>query len=176
LEAMGAPTGGLQVVQGARNWWHPGRSGSLKMGPKTVVAEFGEVHPRVLKALGVDGPVLAFELFMNALPHQKAKVGKAKGKLDLSPLMPLTRDFAFLMSADKPAGEIVRAVAGADKALITDLSVFDRYQGQGVAEGEVSVALQVTISPRDKTLTDGEIEALSGKIISAVSKQGGRLR
>ncbi len=176
LEAMGAPTGGLQVVQGARSWWHPGRSGSLKMGPKTVVAEFGEVHPRVLKALGVDGPVLAFELFLNALPPQKAKVGKAKGKLDLSPLMPLTRDFAFLMSADKPAGEIVRAVAGADKVLITDVSVFDRYQGQGVAEGEVSVALQVTISPRDKTLTEGEIEALSGKVIAAVAKQDGRLR
>jgi phenylalanyl-tRNA synthetase beta chain len=176
LEAMGAPSGGLQVVQGARSWWHPGRSGSLKLGPKTVVAEFGEVHPRVLKALGVDGPVLAFELFLNALPPHKAKVTKTKAKLDLSPLMPLTRDFAFLMAAEKPAGDIVRAVAGADKALITDVAVFDRYQGQGVVEGEVSLALQVTISPRDKTLTDAEIEALSAKVIAAVSKQGGRLR
>jgi phenylalanyl-tRNA synthetase beta chain len=176
LEAMGAPTGGLQVVQGARSWWHPGRSGSLKMGPKTVVAEFGEIHPRVLKALGVDGPVLAFELFLNALPPHKAKASKTKAKLDLSPLMPLTRDFAFLLSADKPAGDIVRAVTGADKALITNVSVFDRYQGQGVAEGEVSLALQVTIAPRDKTLTDGEIEALSAKVIAAVGKQGGRLR
>jgi phenylalanyl-tRNA synthetase beta chain len=176
LEAMGAPTGGLQVVQGARAWWHPGRSGSLKMGPKTVVAEFGEVHPRVLKALGVDVPVLAFELFLNALPPAKAKATKTKVKLDLSPFMPLTRDFAFLMAADKPAGDIVRAAAGADKALITDVSVFDRYQGPGVDEGHVSVALQVTISPRDKTLTDAEIEALSGKVIAAVAKQGGRLR
>jgi phenylalanyl-tRNA synthetase beta chain len=176
LEAMGAPTGGLQVVQGARSWWHPGRAGTLKMGPKTIVAEFGELHPRVLKSLGVDGPVLAFELFLNALPPAKAKASKTKAKLDLSPLMPLTRDFAFLMSADKPAGDIVRAVAGADKALITDVSVFDRYQGQGVAEGEVSLALQVTISPRDKTLTDAEIEALSAKVIAAVAKQGGRLR
>jgi phenylalanyl-tRNA synthetase beta chain len=176
LDAMGIPTGGLQVVQGARSWWHPGRSGSLKMGPKTVVAEFGEVHPRVLKTLGVDGPVLAFELFLNALPAQKAKASKSKAKLDLSPLMPLTRDFAFLMSADKPAGDIVRAVAGADKALITDVAIFDRYQGAGVAEGEVSLAVQVTLQPRDKTLTDAEIEALSVKVIAAVGKQGGRLR
>jgi phenylalanyl-tRNA synthetase beta chain len=176
LEAIGAPTGGLQVVQGARPWWHPGRSGSLKMGPKTVVAEFGEVHPRVLKALGVDGPVLAFELFLNALPPHKAKANKTKGKLDLSPLMPLTRDFAFVMRADKPAGDIVRAVAGADKALITNVTIFDRYQGPGVEEGHISLALQVTLSPREKTLTDSEIEAVSAKVISAAVKQGGRLR
>lgn len=176
LEAMGAPIGGLQVVRGARSWWHPGRSGSLKMGPKTVVAEFGEIHPRILKALGVDGPVLAFELFLNALPPQKAKAGKTKAKLDLSPLMPLTRDFAFLMSADKPAGDILRAVWGADKALITDVAVFDRYQGAGVADGEVSLAVQVTLQPRDKTLTEAEIEALTAKVIAAVGKQGGRLR
>lgn len=176
LEAMSAPTGGLQVVQGARSWWHPGRSGSLKMGPKTVVAEFGEVHPRVLKALGVDGPVLAFELFLNALPAHKTRAGKSKAKLDLSPLMPLTRDFAFVMSADKPASDIVRAVAGADKALITDVAVFDRYQGPGVADGQVSLALQVTLQPRDKTLTEAEIEALSAKVIATVAKQGGQLR
>jgi phenylalanyl-tRNA synthetase beta chain len=176
LEAMGAPTGGLQVVQGARSWWHPGRSGSLKMGPKTVVAEFGEIHPRVAKALGVSGPILAFELFLNALPAHKAKATKSKTKLDLSPLMPLTRDFAFLMPEDKPAGEIVRAISGADKTLISDVSVFDRYQGIGVPEGEISLALQVTLTPRDKTLADTDIEALSAKIIAAVSKQGGRLR
>jgi phenylalanyl-tRNA synthetase beta chain len=176
LEAMGAPTGGLQVVQGARNWWHPGRSGSLKMGPKVVVAEFGEIHPRVLKAMGLEGPVLAFELFLNALPPHKAKASKSKAKLDLSPLMPLTRDFAFVVPADKPAGDLVRAVAGADKALITNVAVFDRYQGPGVGGGEVSLALQVTISPRDKTLTDGEIEAVSTKVIAAAAKAGGRLR
>jgi phenylalanyl-tRNA synthetase beta chain len=110
------------------------------------------------------------------LPPHKAKASKSKAKLDLSPLMPLTRDFAFVMAADKPAGEIVRAVAGADKALITDVSVFDRYQGPGVAEGELSLALQITLSPRDKTLTDGEIEAVSAKVIAAVAKVGGRLR
>jgi phenylalanyl-tRNA synthetase beta chain len=176
LEAMGAPTGGLQVVQGARAWWHPGRSGSLKMGPKIVVAEFGEIHPRVLKAMGLSGPVLAFELFLNALPPHKAKASKSKAKLDLSPLMPLTRDFAFVIASDKPAGDLVRAVAGADKALITDVAIFDRYQGPGVGEGELSLALQVTLSPRDKTLTDSEIEALSAKVIAAAAKVGGRLR
>ena len=176
LEAMGAPTGGLQAVQGARSWWHPGRSGSLKMGPKIVVAEFGEIHPRVLKALGVDGPVLAFELFLKALPPQKAKISKTRGKLTLSPFMPLTRDFAFVMRADTPAGDIVRAILGVDKSLITDAAIFDRYQGVGVAEGDVSLALQVTLSPRDRTLTDTEIDSVSAKIIAAVVKQGGRLR
>jgi phenylalanyl-tRNA synthetase beta chain len=176
LEAMGAPMGGVQVTQGARDWWHPGRSGSLKIGPKIVIAEFGEIHPRILKAMGVDGPVLAFELFMSALPPQKSKAGKSRGKLNVSPLMPLTRDFAFVMPTDKPAGDIVRAVSAADKSLISDVSVFDRYQGPGIGEGEVSLALQVTLSPREKTLTDAEIEALSAKVIGVVAKQGGRLR
>ena len=176
LEAMSAPTNGLQVIQGARSWWHPGRSGSLKLGPKTIIAEFGEIHPRVLKAMGIEGPIMAFELFMNALPPQKAKSGKNKAKLSISPLMPLTRDFAFLMSVDKPAGDIMRAVSGADKDLITDVIIFDRYQGPGVSEGELSLALQVRLTPRDKTLTDGDIEAVSAKIIAAVRKQGGRLR
>jgi phenylalanyl-tRNA synthetase beta chain len=176
LEAMGAPTGGLQVVQGARSWWHPGRSGSIKMGPKTVVAEFGEIHPRVLKTMGVEGPVLAFELFLNALPPSKAKAGKSKPKLDLSAFMPLTRDFAFVVPADKPAGDLMRAIVGADKALISDVTIFDRYQGLGIGEGEVSLALQVTLAPREKTLTDAEIEAVSAKVIAAVAKVGGRLR
>lgn len=176
LDAMGAPTGGLQVVQGARSWWHPGRSGSLKMGPKTVVAEFGEIHPRVLKAMNVEGPVLAFELFLNALPPAKARAGKSKAKLDLSPLMPVTRDFAFVVNSTKPAGDLVRAVQGADKALITDVTIFDRYQGIGLGTDEVSLGLQVTLQPREKTLTDAEIEAVSAKIVAAVAKQGGRLR
>lgn len=176
LDAMGAPTGGLSVVQGARAWWHPGRSGALMMGPKTRVAEFGELHPRTLKALGVDGPLLAFELFLDAIPPAKAKGGKARAKLDLSPLMPLTRDFAFLVPADKAAGDVARAVANADKALIADVAVFDRYAGPGVADGEVSLALQVTIQPKDKTLTDADIDALAAKVIAAAGKQGGRLR
>ncbi len=176
LDAMGASTGGMQTVQGARAWWHPGRSGSFKLGPKTILAEFGELHPRVLKELGVDGPVYGFELFLDALPPAKVKAGKTKAKLEASALMPLTRDFAFVAKADLPAGDLIRAVAQVDKALISDVSLFDRYQGQGVAEGEVSLGLEVALQPRERTLTDAEIEAVSTKIIAAAAKLGARLR
>ncbi len=176
LDAMGASTGGMQTVQGARAWWHPGRSGSFKLGPKTILAEFGELHPRVLKELGVDGPVFGFELFLDALPPAKVKAGKTKAKLEASAFMPLTRDFAFVAKADLPAGDLIRAVAQVDKALISYVSLFDRYQGQGVAEGEVSLGLEVALQPRDRTLTDVEIEAVSTKIIAAAVKLGARLR
>jgi phenylalanyl-tRNA synthetase beta chain len=176
LDAMGASTGGMQAVQGARAWWHPGRSGTFKLGPKTILAEFGELHPRVLKELGVDGPVYGFELFLDALPPAKVKVGKTKAKLEASAFMPLTRDFAFVAKADLPAGDLIRAVAQVDKSLISEVSLFDRYQGQGVADGEVSLGLEVTLQPRERTLTDAEIEAVSTKIIAAAAKLGARLR
>jgi phenylalanyl-tRNA synthetase beta chain len=176
LDAMGASTGGMQTVQGARAWWHPGRSGTFKLGPKTILAEFGELHPRVLKELGVDGPVYGFELFLDALPPAKVKVGKTKAKLEASAFMPLTRDFAFVAKADLPAGDLIRAVAQVDKSLISEVSLFDRYQGQGVADGEVSLGLEVTLQPRERTLTDAEIEAVSTKIIAAAAKLGARLR
>jgi phenylalanyl-tRNA synthetase beta chain len=176
LDAMGASTGGMQAVQGARAWWHPGRSGTFKLGPKTILAEFGELHPRVLKELGVDGPVYGFELFLDALPPAKVKGGKTKAKLEASALMPLTRDFAFVAKADLPAGDLIRAVAQVDKSLISEVSLFDRYQGQGVADGEVSLGLEVTLQPRERTLTDAEIEAVSTKIIAAAAKLGARLR
>ncbi len=176
LDAMGASTGGIQTVQGARAWWHPGRSGTFKLGPKTILAEFGELHPRVLKELGVDGPVYGFELFLDALPPAKVKTGKTKAKLEASAFMPLTRDFAFVAKSDLPAGDLIRAAIQVDKALISDVSLFDRYQGQGVGEGEVSLALQVSLQPRERTLTDAEIEAVSTKIIAAAAKLGARLR
>ena len=176
LDAMGASTGGMQTVQGGRAWWHPGRSGSFKLGPKTILAEFGELHPRVLKELGVDGPVYGFELFLDALPPAKVKAGKTKAKLEASAFMPLTRDFAFVAKADLPAGDLIRAVGQVDKALISDVSLFDRYQGQGVADGEVSLAVEVALQPRERTLTDAEIEAVSAKIIAAAAKLGARLR
>ena len=176
LDAMGASTGGIQTVQGARAWWHPGRSGTFKLGPKTILAEFGELHPRVLKELGVDGPVYGFELFLDALPPAKVKAGKTKAKLEASAFMPLTRDFAFVARADLPAGDLIRTVAQVDKALISDVSLFDRYQGQGIGEGEVSLGLEVSLQPRERTLTDAEIEAVSTKIIAAAAKLGARLR
>jgi phenylalanyl-tRNA synthetase beta chain len=176
LEAMGVPTNSLQISQGARDWWHSGRAGTIKMGPKNVIAEFGEIHPRILKAMDLDGPILAFELFVSDLPPAKPKASKAKPKLDLSPLMPLTRDFACVVAADKPAADLVRVIAGVDKALIKDVRVFDRYQGQGIAPDMVSLAFQVTLAPRDKTLTDADIETLSTNIIASLEKQGARLR
>ena len=172
LDEMGAP--GLQVVQGQNSpWWHPGRSARLQLGPKNIVAEFGELHPRVLKDLDAEGPMLAFELDLGAIPEPKKKPTKTKAALSLSDLMPLTRDFAFLVDLGVPAGEIVRPILGADKALIAAARVFDVYQGKGVPEGSKSVAVEVTVQPTEKTLTDAEIEALSSRIVAAADKAAG---
>jgi phenylalanyl-tRNA synthetase beta chain len=176
LEELGAPN--LQLVQtGTSPWWRPGRSARLQLGPKTVVAEFGELHPRVLKQLDVEGPVLAFEIDLDALPEPKKKAVKTRPALKLSPLMPLARDFAFVVGADVAAGDLVKAVAAADKALIQGARVFDVYSGAGVPEGSKSVAVEVTIQPQDKTLTEAEIEALSARIVAAAEKAtGAKLR
>ena len=176
LDEMGAPN--LQVVQGeASAWFHPGRSARLQLGPKNLVAEFGELHPRVLKDLDAEGPMLAFELTLDAIPEPKKKPTKTKAALALSALMPLTRDFAFLVDLGVPAGEVVRPILGADKALIADARVFDVYQGKGVPEGQKSVAIEVTVQPTEKTLTDAEIEALSARIVAAANKAvGAKLR
>jgi len=176
LEELGAPP--LQTVQGqSAPWWHPGRSARLQLGPKTLLAEFGEIHPAILKALDVEGPLYAFELNIDALPEPKRKATKTKPALALSPLMPLKRDFAFVVGQATAAGDLSRAVAGADKALIEAARVFDVYQGPGVPDGAKSVAVEVTIQPREKTLTDAEIEALSSRIVAAAEKAvGAKLR
>ena len=177
LEEIGAPVASLQLVQGQnRDWWHPGRSARLQLGPKNVMVEFGELHPRILKALDADGPMVAFEIVLDNVPEPRGQKGKARGSADLSAFMPLTRDFAFVVEDAKPAGDLVRAVSGADKALIADVRVFDVYRGKGVEDGFKSVALEVVLQPRDATLTDAEIEALTAKVVAAVEKQGGKLR
>jgi len=176
LEEIGAPVGSLQLAQGSnRDWWHPGRSARLQLGPKTVIAEFGALHPRVLKALDADGPMLAFEIVLESVPEPKSKA-KARGPAALSPLMPLSRDFAFVVEDSRPAGDLVRAATGADKALIETVRVFDVYRGAGVDEGFKSVALEVVIQPREATLTEAEIEALSAKVVAAAEKLGAKLR
>jgi phenylalanyl-tRNA synthetase beta chain len=178
LDELGAPTGSLQIAQGqASPWWHPGRSARLQLGPKAVLAEFGQVHPGVLRSLDVEGPVYAFEAFVEAIPEQRRKGGKTRAAFEASSLMPLSRDFAFVVAEDRAAGDLVKAAAGADKALIAGVEVFDVYQGKGVPEGHKSVALQVRIQPRDKTLTDAEIEQLSARIVAAAEKAvGAKLR
>ena len=177
LEDIGAPVGSLQLVQGSnRDWWHPGRSARLQLGPKNVIVEFGALHPRVLKTLDADAPMLAFEIVLDAVPEPRGARAKTRGPANLTALMPLSRDFAFVVPDDRAAGDLVKAVAGADKALIADVRVFDVYRGQGVPDGHASIALEVDIQPRDATLTEAEIEALSAKIVAAAAKAGGQLR
>ena len=176
LAAAGAPTANVQITADAPGWYHPGRSGTLRLG-KTVLAHFGEINPRVLRRLDVAGPVAGFEVFLDDLPAPRAKGGKARPLLRPSPLQPVERDFAFVVDTDVPADKMVRAAAGADKALIADVTVFDVYEGEAIGEGKKSVALAVTLQPTDKTLTDDEIDAVAKKVIANVEKQtGGELR
>jgi len=174
LDELGAPTANLQVAQeGSPAWWRPGRAARLQLGPKAQIAAFGEIHPSVLKALDTPGPVYAFEIWLEAIPEPKKKAVKTKPALTLSPLMPLSRDFAFLVDKATPAGDVIRAVQSADRVLISGARVFDVYEGAGVPEGAKSVAVEVTLQPRDKTLTDAEIEAVSAKIVAAAAKSAG---
>jgi phenylalanyl-tRNA synthetase beta chain len=153
--------------------WHPGRAGTLRLGPKQVVATFGELHPAFLKALRVDGPVIALELNLDALPIPKAKAGKTKPKLDKADLTPIRRDFAFVVDEKIPAGDIVRMAGKADPKLIAAVKVFDVYRGPGVGEGKKSVAVEVTIQPRGEALKDAEIDAIAAGVVASVSKATG---
>jgi phenylalanyl-tRNA synthetase beta chain len=174
LEAVtGAPMS-APVTQGGPGWYHPGRSGTVAMGPK-VIAQFGELHPKVLAALDLKVPAAGFEIFLDAIPEPKAK-GRARPLFSPSPFQAIERDFSFVVDANVPAGEIVKAVRLADRNLIEQVSVFDVYEGKGVPEGQKSIAVAVRIQPRQATLTDGEIEALAKKIVGAALKLGASLR
>ncbi|MCC2651704.1 MAG: phenylalanine--tRNA ligase subunit beta [Microvirga sp.] len=173
LAALGIPSGGLQIVAGGPAWFHPGRSGTLQFGPKSVVGAFGEVHPKVLKALDLKGPLVAFELNLDALPPPKAKPTKMKPKLTLPDFQPLTRDFAFVVGRDVAAGDIVKAAQATERQLIVGVDVFDIYEGTGIDPDKKSVAIAVTLQPTEKTLTDVEIEAVSAKIVGEVTKKTG---
>jgi phenylalanyl-tRNA synthetase beta chain len=173
LEAAGAPIATVQVVAAAPAWYHPGRSGTIQMGPQNRLAHFGEIHPRVLAAMDVKGPLVGFEVVLNAVPGSKSK-GATRAALNVSDLMPLSRDFAFVVDSNVEAEKLVKAARGADKALIADVSVFDVYRLDG---GKTSLAIEVILQPRDKTLTEAEIDAVSAKIVAAVGKAtGGTLR
>lgn len=175
IESAGIPASGLQVSRDAPAWYHPGRSGVLRMGTN-IVARFGELHPATLEALDVKGPVVGFEVMLGNIPQAKKK-GTARPLVQLPPLQPVARDFAFLVDAKVEADTLIRAIRGSDKDLITDVQLFDVYMGKGVPEGKKSVAISVTLQPRNQTLTDADIEAIGKKIIDAVaSKTGGVLR
>jgi phenylalanyl-tRNA synthetase beta chain len=173
LSSLGLSIENVQVATEAPAWYHPGRAGALKLGPKTVLAWFGELHPRVLAALDVKGPAVAFELFLDALPAPKAKDSKARPLLRLSAFQPVERDFAFVLDANVSADQVIRAAKGADKALVSAVSVFDVYQGKGVPEGKKSLAIAVRLQPTTRTLTDAEIESVGQKIVAAVVKATG---
>lgn len=174
LANLGLAPASVQIAQGsAPGWFHPGRSAALQLGPKVVLGAFGELHPRTLKALGVDGPMVGFELILDALPQPKAKPTRAKPPFEGSALQPLARDFAFLVDRTVPAAELIRAAQASDRKLVTRVDLFDRYEGPGVPEGKISLALAVTLQPREKTLTDAEIEEISGRIVAQVTKATG---
>ena len=177
LEAAGAPGEALRVEPKAPAWYHPGRSGAVKLGPKTVLGYFGEIHPAVLAAMDVAGPVAGFELFVDAVPAAKRKAGTALPLLRPSPFQAVQRDFAFVVDADVAAGDVLRAARAADKELITEVTVFDVYTGEGIGAGKKSLAIAVTLQPTEKTLTDAEIEDTAARIVASVAKAtGGVLR
>jgi phenylalanyl-tRNA synthetase beta chain len=177
LTAAGAPPQALQVVAGGPPWFHPGRCGTIQIGPQNVLGHFGELHPRILEAIDAAGPLAVFEVILERIPEPKAKATRAKAALDLSPFQPVERDFAFVVERGVKAADIVRTAQAADRKLITGVTVFDVYEGPGIEAGKKSIAIAVTIQPREKTMTDVEIDALAAKIVAEVGKRtGGVLR
>lgn len=174
--AWGQDAGSVPIEHGAGKGYHPGRSGKIVMG-KTELAVFGEIHPSVLAALDIKGPASAFEVYLDAIPAAKGKGGKSRGRLELSSLMPVERDFAFVVDTKVTAAQVLKAARGADQALIERVDVFDLYEGKGMPEGKKSLAIAVTLQPKEKTLTEADIDAVAQKIVAAVTKAtGGVLR
>ena len=177
LEAAGAPVDRLQVEAGGPSWYHPGRSGTIKLGPKVILGTFGEFHPKTLDALDASGPLCGFEVYLDAIPEAKAKPTRTKPKLELSPFQAVRRDFAFVVDKTVEAAAVSKAAGAADKKLVTGVRVFDIFEGPSLGEGKKSVAIEVAIQPVERTLTDEDFEALARKIVENVAKQtGGVLR
>jgi phenylalanyl-tRNA synthetase beta chain len=177
LDALGHDIDKVQIVAEAPAWSHPGRGGRVQLGPTNVIAWFGELHPAWTEDLDLRGPVVAFEMDLDAIPEPRRKPTKGKPALKLSDLMPVERDFAFVLDRAVPAATLLRAARNADKTLITAVDVFDLFEGQGVGEGKKSVAIRVTLQPMEKTLTDEEIDKVGTAVVAAVGKAtGGSLR
>ncbi|WP_370047524.1 MULTISPECIES: phenylalanine--tRNA ligase subunit beta [Salipiger] len=175
LSAIGAPAK-MQILRGAEEWWHPGRHGKLCLGPKKVLGVFGEIHPKVLAELGVKGPAVGFTLYPSEIPLPRSK-GSGRPALKLNDLQAVERDFAFVVDADVAALDLVNAAAGADKALIEEVRVFDEFIGGSLGEGKKSLAITVRLQPSDATLKEKDIEAVGAKIVEKVTKAtGGTLR
>ncbi len=172
LEACGVTIEKLQAQADAPSWFHPGRSGSLKLDPRTALAHFGELHPETLKALDIKGPVIGVEIYLDAIPQAKT-VKRARSKYAPNALQNVTRDFAFVVKEDVPASKLLTAIKGADKDHITDVSLFDRFAGQGVEPGHVSLAVQVTLQPHTQAFTAEQLDAIAQKVIAAALKATG---
>lgn len=173
LAAAGAPVDKLQVLRSAPAWYHPGRSGALALGPKNILAYFGELHPLTAEALGLDGRAVACEVMLDTIPAAKTKAKTALAKSDYQPV---DRDFAFIVDESTPADELLRAAAGADKGLVQSVRLFDVYAGKGVEEGKKSLAITLRLQAADRTLSDAEIEAVGQKVVAAAGKLGAALR
>ena len=177
LAALGFDVNRLQVTRDTPAWFHPGRSGLVRLGPKAMIAQFGELHPDALRALGIDTPVIAFEIFLDAIPEQKKKRTRAKPLLDVADLQPVRRDFAFVLDRDVAAADVVKAAEGVDRKLIAGVTVFDLFDGGNLGDGKKSLAIEVMLQPKDKALTAEEIDAISVKLVAQVKKAtGGEVR
>jgi phenylalanyl-tRNA synthetase beta chain len=171
LEAAGAPVANLQLFMNAGESWHPGRSARLGLGPKAILASFGELHPRVARALDLEPGTVAAELSLDAIPAPRS-AERARPAFVPPALQPVRRDFAFLVPADLAADALVRAIRGADRQAISDVRLFDRYEG----EQGLSLAFEVTLQPGEKSFTDAEIAEISKKVVGAAEKLGASLR
>jgi phenylalanyl-tRNA synthetase beta chain len=178
LAHLGMDAARLQVSRDAPDFFHPGRSGTVRLGPKNVLGHFGEIHPGLMAKLDMDGPLAGFEIFLDNLPEpRRRQAGHSRGALDISELHPVRRDFAFILDAEVAAGDVMRAAMGADRKMIEAVNVFDSFEGEALGAGRKSVAIEVVIQPRGESLTDKQIEAISDRIVKAVEKAtGGSLR
>ncbi|MFC3096691.1 phenylalanine--tRNA ligase subunit beta [Alteraurantiacibacter palmitatis] len=176
LAEAGAPVDKLQIAGEAGDQFHPGQSATLRLGPKVVLARFGALHPATLAAFDVDGPVMAVELFLDAIPAKKGAASFARPHYAPPALQAVTRDFAFLVPADLPAGDLLRSVRGADKVSIADARIFDLFAGAGVPDGKKSLAIEVTLQPGEASFKDADLKAISDKVVAAAAKLGAELR
>jgi phenylalanyl-tRNA synthetase beta chain len=170
LTATGVPLEALQVTTDAPSFLHPGRSGMVRQGPKTVLGYFGEIHPRLIATLDLPGPMVVFELNLDAVADPKRR---KKSAPDLPAFQPVRRDFAFIVDSTVVADSVLRAAKGAERALTTAVVLFDVYEGEKMESGKKSLGVEVTFQPRERTLTDAEIEAACQKVVAAVAKATG---
>ncbi len=176
LAEAGAPADRLQVMGEAGEQFHPGQSATLRLGPKNVLARFGALHPKTLEAFDIEGPVIAAEIFLDALPKKKGTVSFARAPYAPPALQSVTRDFAFLVAENVAAGDLLRAVKGADKKNIVDARIFDLFQGKGVPEGQKSLAVEVTLQPGEASYTEEDLKAIADNVVKAAAKLGAELR